>query len=500
MAKLRIGLCGIMLESMVDSPFLTDEDILIRRGQSIIEDRFHTASGAIDRLLEEPDVEIVPLIFANAWPNGPISRKRYDSFKQETLGLIAAAGPLDGMLCINHSAMEIEDSTVHGDTDFLCAVRDAIGPSIPLAVAFDMHGQLTPRLLDAITVFSVLRTAPHVDQDQTGARAAEMLMQVIRKGLRPRKAMVRIPILMSGEKSTSVAEPGIELFARLWELDKRPGLMEANIFIGFGWNDRPWINLQAVAVAEADQTIATRTAQELADQIWAKRNEFQLRMAFADLDEGLRQARLHNCGALYLCDSGDNTSAGAGGDLTFALQAVLATEGLRDVVVPGIAAPGIVEQCFAAGVGGAVDLRLGEEHRSARKQVMAVRGTVVRLGDGPLNKSVAQAGSGTTAPSRWAAVRIGEVLATFHQSRVGIGSASDMAAYGLDGTSHNIYVVKVGYLLPGLALMAKADILLLTEGCASLDFTRRIYEQVERPIYPLDADVSFDAVQRTYAS
>src|SRR5690606_30061034 len=149
------------------------------------------------------------------------------------------------------------------------------------------------------------------------------LLRVLRTGIVPRNAAVRIPILIAGEAAVTTTEPGRGLYARLPDYDARPGIMEANIFVGFAFNDVPWGGMTAIVTSDGDAELARRTAQELADEIWSVRHDFVLRMETAPVREGLERAAASAERPVYVSDSGDNTTAGAPGDLTGVLQAAL---------------------------------------------------------------------------------------------------------------------------------------------------------------------------------
>ena len=186
---------------------------------------------------------------------------------------------------------------------------------------------------------------------------------------------------------------------------------------------------------------------------------------------------------VYVSDSGDNTSAGAGGDLTTVLQACIARPDITDAVVAGIFAPATVAQCLQAGQGAEVTLTLGAEHRTLPVTDTVVRGRVIACAatlDVPL-------GSGFSAGGiDWAVVDFGGVLATFHADRVWISSPQHFEAMGIHPTDHAIYVVKFGYLMPQLEQIAARHIVLLTEGCANLDLRQQEFSRVARPAFPLD--------------
>jgi microcystin degradation protein MlrC len=84
------------------------------------------------------------------------------------------------------------------------------------------------------------------------------------------------------------------------------------------------------------------------------------------------------------------------------------------------------------------------------------------------------------------------VTATFHTRRVGLTIRQQFHQLGIDPQAHAVYVVKLGYLFPELAEIAGRIILLLSPGVAGLDFPSQKWVRVPRPIYPLDAGMTWD--------
>jgi microcystin degradation protein MlrC len=495
---MRVGIVGILHESTMRSPRPTDAGALaVFRGQEIVDRKLWLLEGAVDRLMAEKDIEVVPLVYARALPGGPIAADAYRKLKAEALTALREQGPFDGILCANHGAMEVEGLGVAGDTDFISAVRAAVG-DIPIATPFDMHGQLTPELLKAMTVFSVLRTAPHRDHYETAERAADMLVRVMRSGARPHKAVVRLPLMVPGEKAMTLYPPGKELFGNLAEFESRAAVMAAGIFVGFGWNDLPWAGMQAVAIAD-DAAAAKSVAQEIARSVWGRRHDFQLRMPHAEVREGLLQASTLPKPA-YVSDSGDNVTAGAGGDLTFVLQTALGLPQLRDLVIAGIWAPGLVERCRKAGIGARVTLPLGDEHWSAPRQLLEATGVVEAVESKRLTQRMEVDLPTNDIDGWWAAVRFGGVLATFHENRTSILSPDDWRAFGIDPLSHQAYVVKVGYLMPSLADACASLVLLLSEGVTALDLSRLTWKSISRPRIPIDPEADWDIEASTFVA
>ncbi len=498
---LRIGVGGFLQETTLRSLVPTGpENVTVSRGAAIFDiDNWPAVHGVVARLREESDVEIVPLLFARAASGGPVEKRFYESIRDELTELIAAlATPLDGMALINHGALEVEGYAVHGDTDFALAVRRAVGRA-QIGIPFDMHGQVTPELLCAIDALTVLRTAPHRDIHDIGYRMAGHLLDVVRGCTRPSKAAVHIPMFIPGEKAMTAYSPARELFGALAEYDKRPGVIEADIFIGFGWSDRPWIGMKSVVVSDDDPALARATAIELAEAVWARRHDFQLRMEHHPVAGGLAAAAASTAWPTYVSDSGDNVTAGAGGDLTDVLQTALDMPGLDDPVVLGIFAPDTVRLCREAGVGATVAIDLGSEHVTAPRRLRRVMVTVEAEGDAIRPPGIDRLNPNLSiSAGAWVRVRIGSALVTFHAVHSYIGAPALLRAMGIDPVSHKVYIVKFGYLLPQTEDVAARHILLVSGGAADMAFDRLSWHQIARPAFPMDPDMEWSATDAVF--
>ncbi|MDF0594804.1 M81 family metallopeptidase [Psychromarinibacter halotolerans] len=498
MATRRIAIVGLSVEALVGSPLKTDEDAMqIYRGDELPANNLWLVRGVLARLAEEPEFEAVPLMWATALPGGALTHSNYVAIRDETVKLLTENGPFDGVVVCNHGALEVDGLDVQADADFVAHVREAVGPDMPIGVALDLHGHLSQQLLDAATVFSVLRTAPHRDDKQTGYRAAHMLVRTIKQGLTPKTAAVHIPILVSGEQAITTQVPGSTLYATLPGFDSVDGVMEANIFVGFAFNDRPWTGMSAVVTSDGDAAVAQRVAEDLAQQIWDARDQMILRMETDAVAPGLLKAAQSEQRPVYVSDSGDNTTAGAPGDLTHVLQEILRDDRLGDSVVAGIYAPKLVAKANEMGVGASIAFDLGAEHISEPVETMAVEGEIVACGPELVLGGFQPYRS---AEGAWCVIRFGDVFATFHDLPIGITTPRHFEAMGIDPVKHAYYVVKLGYLHPQIIDIAKRHILLLTPGTVSLDLGARNWTQVVRPAFPADENPEWSAKGQAYSN
>ena len=493
---LRIAIVGISYESLVRSP-VTNPGLQVHRGVDMLGDRLWIIRGVEQRLADEADVQLVPLLWANSGPGGALERAGYDALRTETVDLLAEHGPFDGVVLVSHGAMEVAGLSGHPDSNYVEAIRGVIGDAVPIVMALDLHGHLPHELLQRIDGVAVLRTAPHRDDRETGYRAADQLMKILRTGVRQKLAAVRIPILLPGEKAVTTHNPAKALYASLPELDALPGMIEANILVGFAWNDLPWGGMTAVAASSQSVEQAASVATALADEIWQRRAEFILTQEHCDPLEGLALAATIGQRQLFLSDAGDNTTAGAPGDLTTILEAVIDRPELLDVVVTGITAPTVVALCRAVAPGTTITLPLAVDHVSAPDTGRMVEAIVEAHGESLLPDAAQLHGRVGAA---WARVRIGHVIATFHAASIGITTPSHFRSLGIDPAAHRIYVVKLGYLHPMLDEVCRRHIILLTDGAANLDVTRLTYQATPRPAFPIDSDAIWSSDGKAYTS
>jgi microcystin degradation protein MlrC len=206
------------------------------------------------------------------------------------------------------------------------------------------------------------------------------------------------------------------------------------------------------------------------------------------VSDGLLEAGSRNVRPFFLSDSGDNTTAGAPGDLTIVLQAALERSNPCPITVTGITAPEAVRICLSVGVGQMVTLDLGSEHVSGPRKIKRAMGVVEETNPGVRVQGFQPYRS---IEGSWVRVRFGNVVATFHTQRIGMTTPAHFRALGIDPFGDAIHVVKLGYLHPQLEDIAAGHIILLSDGASSLDMHRQTWSKIQRPMYPLDAEMSW---------
>ena len=125
-------------------------------------------------------------------PEGPVARDAYAFFRDRLAEGARRAMPLDGVLLALHGSMVAEGED-DGDGGLAQAVRDAVGPDVPISLTLDPHSNVSDRLAGAVNAITAYRTHPHTDHKETGLRAAETLTAMRTMSLERNTELLPLP-------------------------------------------------------------------------------------------------------------------------------------------------------------------------------------------------------------------------------------------------------------------------------------------------------------------
>lgn len=471
---LRIAVGGIHTECSTSSPVLMQpEDFRVLRGDDLLAADYFS-------FLEGDGIEPLPLLHARAVPGGPVARPTYEAFKAEFLERLKAALPLDGLYLAMHGAMNVEGMD-DAEGDWIAAARAMVGPETAVAASYDLHGNVTQKIVDQLDIFAGYRTAPHIDVRETMVRAWSMLVRALQTGERPGVSWAPVPVLLPGERTSTEDEPAKSLYLRLPEHDAVPGIWDANLMVGYVWADEPRATACSVVTA-IDRAAAERTASEIAQSYWDAREDFRFGPVTGPLEDMLDIAERAATRPVILADSGDNPTGGGVGDRADVLKALI-TRNFEGAVVAGITDRPAVDACFAAGEGARLRLTIGGSLDPASPSVEA-EAAVQRLDD-----------PGSPA-DRQAVVMIGGITLVLAAKRRPYHAIADFTRLGLDPAGARLLVVKSGYLSPDLAPIANPNLMALTDGVINQDIAALPNRRRVRPTYPFVKDFAYRPVVR----
>lgn len=426
---------------------------------------------------------LVPSLAAAASPAGRVSADFFNATKQRLLADLRAAGRLDGILLDLHGAM-VPEHTEDGEGDLLRTVREAVGPSVPIAVTLDLHANVTAEMVRHVTLLHGYKTYPHVDMDQRGREATERLLDVAAGRVHPTVAWRQPPLLPPIAGQLTARGPMRRLYDLAGEMEQDPRVVSISIFAGFPLADIKDAGLSIYVATDGDQQLADALGDRLAATAWEHRREF-LHTA-VPVGEAVARALAAEGRPVVLADIADNTGGGAAGDTTEILRELLRV-GARQTTVACIWDPEAVRACVTAGVGATATVRVGGKVDPTHGTPIEVGGRVRTLSDGrfvhkgPMFRGL----EGRLGPT--AVLDVNDLKIILISLRWQTLDPEMMRFVGIDPTAEKILVVKSSvHYRAAFEPLAHAIIEVDAPGLSSSNLARFTFKHVRRPIYPLD--------------
>jgi microcystin degradation protein MlrC len=487
---MRIATGGISHETSTFAPTPTTlhdfaTGLGLFRDRAIL-DRFHGANNCTGGFItgaERHGFELLPLLWTFAYPGGLIVRADYETLKREFLDRLTHVLPVDGVLLDLHGAMVV-DGIDDGDGDFIEAVRGAVGPTCPIVVTFDLHGNHTQRRVDAADAVIGFDTYPHVDMAERGVEAADLIVRIIRGEVRPVSAFRELPLFWSAACQVTNHPPIDEAFHLVHEAERRKGILSITLATGFPWADVPQMGASVIVVADGDPKLTRTTADEIGDWVWQRRERWHRKpLSVAEaLDLGHKEGRF----PIMLADMADNTGGGAPGDSTEVLRAFLERD-LQDALLLYLVDPEVARQAHAVGVGAKLHVNLGGKSHPVQGPPVPMDVEVVALSDGKFTyDGPMYAGlTGDLGSSAWLRQRgINVVVVSARMQPLDQAFARSL---GIDCQQMRYIAVKsAAHFRSGFEKIAGSIHNIDAHALHTHDFSKLAYRKRRKPMFPLD--------------
>lgn len=420
----------------------TGESFQVERGEALFAGIDGSASvlAGLAQELTRLGLTPVPSVSAVAPPGGPVDHDFYLTIKAELIEAARDTRP-DAIALELHGAMATSRlADVEGD--LLAGLRSAVGRRVPIGVGLDLHGHLTPAMLQAAEICIACKENPHSDLFECGERVAACLDAVLRDRLRPVSCLVKVPMILTGGAETD-SGPLAELHRRAREaLAAEPALWDVSIFNVYPFADDGDMGQAVVALANDDPSAAVRITEALGDLLWRWRDRFV--DDFPDIQTVLDQvAGAPERRPFAIADMGDRVLAGAPGDSTAILAAALARkDGLKGAIP--ITDPESAAAAISSGIGSSVTLKVGGRFTPGFQPV-EVTGEVVSVTDGRFEiRGPYQAGE-TTSFGPTAVVKVASLSLILTSLPGFTQDANAFESQGIDIASQDFLVIKSGY-------------------------------------------------------
>ena len=487
MSRKRVAIGGLYQESHSFSPAPAtlaefEACVLVRGAETF--DRLagmnHEVAGALDVLT---DYACIPLLYGATSASGmPLRKDCYETLKADYLALVEEALPLDGVVMTMHGAMvaeHIDDAT----GDLIAAVRTIVGSDTRITVSLDLHANVTRQMAEQADALIGYHTAPHIDQKDTGARAARVMHHLLAGGA-VAQAYCPIPMIVAAENGQTTVGPYSQVMNLALELEQRPYILSASVFSVQPWLDLREVGSSVVIVTDGDQTLAAEHAAVLARALWDRRDAFAPELTpYQDaIDTALTAAER----PFIFSDSADAPSSGAPGDSTVLLAALLDRD-VQDPVYLNIVDPEAAARAIEVGVGKRGVVTMGASYTDQFYSPVTFEGTVRTLFDGSFVFKGPGFNGVTFDMGRTAVWVVGGIHIVTMERGVLQWDPELYRCVGLEPTDARIVVAKS----PAAFRAAYSDfahkiVNIDAPGVCSPNLISFPWERVSRPIYPID--------------
>ena len=442
--------------------------------------------GIIDAV-EEAGGEIIPGVSLYAGSAGVVRDEVFDLMLRKTAHYLETAKPYDGVFLSLHGATVTE---THPDAagDLIEYVRKAVGPDVVITSSFDLHANITDKVLKNADAVSAYQSYPHVDFYETGYRSASLGLRILDK--KPTyTASVIMPVLIPPSGYSSLRTPFKEVIDLGKQLVKDGKLLDFSVTAVQPWMDIEAIGSDAIAVAETPED-AKKYADLLANAFFDVKDGCWPDMM--TVDEIIDLAEKEDTPKpVILADAADSPNGGAVGDsVTEALRLQERGSKLRAAIF--VKDPEAVKQAFEVGVGNSAVFTIGGKFTPGAEGPLVGEGRVRTLSDGEFRQE-GPAGKGFHCRvGKAAVISIGNIDVMVCEKPTASGDPQIFRHFGIEPTLYDLVVVKANtsFIVP-YGKFAKVLCFADTPGAGAPNLRRLTFRNLPKNIYPFDLDPAY---------
>jgi microcystin degradation protein MlrC len=326
----RVLIAGLFHETHT---FLTERTpwsaFSVRRGNEFFAARGDGSplSGVLE-IADERGWEVIPTIDARATPSGTVEDSVFERFWSELRPAAESAlsQGLDGIYLVLHGAMATE--TIRDPEGEL--IRRLVdlphGGDVPIGGVLDLHGNISRDFANATQAFVAYRKNPHTDACEAARDGARLLDRVMNSPRRPVTVYAAPGIVWPPTGVSTQDEPMRVLEELAREIERRhPDIASVNVFASYSFADTPDTGVSFTAVTFGDPDKARRALQSLCDEAIRRRDQGNVVPPSLESVLPAIQAEVA-CGEtpVIIVEPSDNIGGGAPGDLTHVFRALVA--------------------------------------------------------------------------------------------------------------------------------------------------------------------------------
>ncbi|MBI1775982.1 MAG: M81 family metallopeptidase [Proteobacteria bacterium] len=475
-------------QSFVDRTLYLGNSAMAARGEA------NTGLAGFLDVARRPGSTVIHSISAFAEPAGPVTSVAFERI----VGVMVDTARrnkerIDGVLLALHGAM-VTEASEDGEGETLARLRAVLGPDVPIGITLDLHANVTERMCDLAQVIVSFKTYPHVDMREVARQAAEAIHRTMAGEIKPSTIRVHVPMLEEPNGCRTDIGPMIEWVAKARDYEKRPDVFAVSINGGFAQADIAEVGPTVLVTAEGDMGSHRQFARSIAKAMWDQRHDVLNR--FFTIAEAIEIARAHplSAGPLIIAEYSDNPGGGAYGDATELLSAMLTAQ-LEGACFGPMVDPEAALELNRHAPGERVEILLGGKTDPAfGGPPLKLSGTLVGLfdgnytGDGPMVGGLKlNFGPSAVLEANGVSILVVSVPSQMLDQQ-------QFRAFGIDPARHRVVALKSQqHFRAAFGPIAGRIIVCDGTGLSTTQVQRFPYSHVPRPIFPLDAQTTYDA-------
>ena len=416
-----------------------------------------------------------------AWadPAGLVAKATYEGLRDEILGQLQAALPVDAVVLGLHGAM-VAAGYEDTEGDLLARVRAMVGPDVLVCAELDPHSHLTEKRRQAADFFVYFKEFPHTDFVDRAEDLWRIAVDTLEGRVRPVMSVFDCRMIDVFPTSRDPMRSFVDRIAALERMED--SVLSISVIHGFMAGDVPEMGTKMLVVTDNAPETGEALARRLGLELFARRGTFI--MPQIDEREAVSRALAARAHPVVIADMWDNPGGGTAGDATVLLAELLA-RGARDVAIGTIWDPMAVQICMAAGECAEIPLRFGAKSAPGTGQPIDGRVTVVRL----VENAQMRFGESYAPFGDAAHIRLDGIDIILNSTRAQSFDPSLFSALGIDPTAMKILVIKsTNHFYASFSKIA-AEILYCSAGTPYPNNPARTpYRRAPRTIWPMVAD------------
>lgn len=493
---MRIAVASIMQESNTFAPGVCRwSDFTVAHGadaDQLTRGSNAEMAGAL-ATVREAGADAEPLVYAWAMPGGPVEHGAFTALRDELLARLTAGPGWDAVVLSLHGAM-VTTELADADGAILAEVRRTLGDSTPIIVSLDLHANVTEAMIGATTATIAYHTDPHVDQASSGRRAALLALRTARGEVAPTTALAKRPMIVPAETMSTTTGPIGELRRRV-DAEATEGVLDVSLLPVQPWLDVPELGFAALVTTDGRPDLGARLAQEYAETVWQRREEFRVERLLGPT-AAVAAARRSSVRPFIIAHSADAPTAGAAGDNPIMIATLLEHGPDLRAYIPIVDAAA-VEAAYTAGLGKTVDLLIGAQIDHRWGDPVRVSGVIERLGAGSYRLVGASYTGMLVSMGRFAVIASGELRVMATERPAWSADPGTFLHAGLDpGDAQVIVVRSCSDFRPNFPEATSTAVTLDVAGPATPRLESLQFHAAPRPLWPIDS-VSSPARRRS---